>query len=111
MGSVIQNPDGTWNIITDPEPHGPVATYAEVKTELYHRGADILRTYGVRNILNSCADAMANRASAIDGAYYDYDTAKPSKSKRRLPHAIVYTGSYWACEQNARHNTLLKAVR
>lgn len=83
-----------------------------VRFELNHKGGEILRTAGVKSVVNSAAASMAGRANAMstEGSY-GYDSAKPSKSKRRLPHAIVYTGDYAACVDNSRNNTLLRAVR
>ena len=69
----------------------------------------ILNGPGVLSLVDAKAEAIRSRAANMYGAY-GYGK-KPARTGRGLAHSVVFTTSRFAKWENAKKNTLSKAMR
>lgn len=68
---------------------------------------EVARSKGVQAAVDGIAAQVADSAEAMcEGAAYGHDV-QPGKNRA---HALAYTANYPAMRDNARNNTLLKAL-
>lgn len=73
-------------------------------------GIDICGFPGTVKLVGDCAKDINAKANAMSKQPGAYGTTGGFKGKKGMARAFVGTRSYYGCKNNAKHNTLLKAL-